>query len=100
MGEEGTCQREGGICVTSRAIFNFVFLLLASSFIYALVAQILGGGQLNDWPFSIFVGNQAASEHQGQRQSVFWRPSPAAGSSGQAERPDSCSKTVNILYSK
>lgn len=71
MGEKGTCQREGGICVTSRAIFTFVFLLLASSFVYALVAQVLGGGGLNDWPFSVFEGSQAASEQQGEHQRVF-----------------------------
>lgn len=29
------------------------------------------GGGLNDWPFSVFEGSQAASEQQGEHQRVF-----------------------------
>lgn len=61
---------EGGMCATSRAIFNFMFLLLAI-YLCPCGPGTWGAGQLNDWPFSVFEGNQAAGEHQGEHPRVF-----------------------------
>lgn len=82
--------------------FLFTFLILASSFIYVLVAQVLWGSA-NLLAFSVFEGDQIQSEHHGEHRHVSRTSAetkPRCTFSGQAKGPDSCNDCVNILYSK
>lgn len=85
--------------------FLFTFLILASSFIYALWCRFLGGAGPSKPP-GLFVSLKEIRHQVNTKESVSvflelqQRPSPAANSSGQKKGPDSCSDSVNILYSK